>query len=84
MSASEESDDPNVVVIPVDDSLSDGNPETWPSNNAKWLYEEGDDTRWKEDLARLWVDTTGAREKGKRVEDLLCSDGRLRQIRVRR
>lgn len=71
MSASEESDDPNVVVIPVDDSLSDGKPETWPIHKTNG-FEECDDLRWKEDLATLWVETTGARENGKCCCDIRC------------
>lgn len=60
-----ESDDENVVVIPVADSLSDGDKNTWRLNDSQFKYRMIDDTRWREALAEMWVQKTGAYEQGK-------------------
>lgn len=61
----ESSDDENVVVIPVPDELSDGSEETWPLNDPNYNYRMLDDTRWRQALAEMWVQRTGAYEQGK-------------------
>lgn len=58
------SDDSNVVVIPVEDFLSDGDRGKWPSND-RYDYRKLDDTRWRDALAEMWVQKTGAYEEGK-------------------
>jgi hypothetical protein len=65
MAESDSSEDANVLVIPVDDSLSDGRKETWPLNHPKYKFEVVDDTKWRESLAEMWIENTGAREEGK-------------------
>lgn len=65
MAESDFSEDANVVVIPVDDSLSDGKRETWPLNDPKYKYRAVDDTKWREALAEMWIEDTGAKEEGK-------------------
>lgn len=72
MAESDFSEDANVVVIPVDDSLSDGMKATWPLNNPKHKYRMVDDTKWREALAEMWIEDTGAKEEGKLAGD--CSD----------
>ncbi|KAJ6000513.1 hypothetical protein N7481_000922 [Penicillium waksmanii] len=64
MAESDFSEDANVVVIPVDDSLSDGKKETWPLNDPKYKYRAVDDTKWREALAEMWIEDTGAKEEG--------------------
>lgn len=61
----ESSDDDNVVVIPVPDELSDGSEGTWPLNDPNYKYRMLDDTRWRQALAEMWVQRTGAYEEGK-------------------
>lgn len=59
------SDDENVVVIPVPDELSDGREDTWPLKDPNYKYRMLDDTRWRQALAEMWVQRTGAYEQGK-------------------
>lgn len=61
------SDDPNIVVIPVEDSKSDGLKSTWPRNGAdsRWVYSIRDDVGWRLGLAQMWVEKQmGAPEEG--------------------
>lgn len=67
MSTFDDSDDENVVVIPVSDSLSDGSEGTWRLNDAQFKYRMVDDTRWRQALAEMWVRETGAYEEGKLI-----------------
>ncbi|KAJ5629976.1 hypothetical protein N7528_003633 [Penicillium herquei] len=64
MSSGEESDDANMVVIPMDDCLSDGNRDTWPKPGGQYDYRQLDDSRWKAALATMWVEKNGAQEDG--------------------
>lgn len=59
------SDDENLVVIPVADSLSDGDEATWRLDDPQFKYRMLDDTRWRLHLAQMWVERTGASEQGK-------------------
>ena len=65
MSSNRDSEDPNVVIIPVEDYLSDGSVARWPVNDGRFDYRMLDDTRWREALAEMWVQKTGAYEEGK-------------------
>jgi hypothetical protein len=61
------SDDPNLVVIPVEDAKSDGNKAFWPVNSAdsKFIYRVRDDESWRIGLAEEWVKKQmGSLEKG--------------------
>jgi hypothetical protein len=61
------SDDPNLVVIPVDDEKSDGNKAFWPvnSSDSKFTYRVREDESWRIGLAELWVEKQlGAKEEG--------------------
>ncbi|KAF3393881.1 hypothetical protein F1880_005017 [Penicillium rolfsii] len=60
------SDDPNLVVIPVDDAKSDGNKAFWPVNtpDSKFTYRVRDDESWRIALAEDWVQKQGSREEG--------------------
>lgn len=61
------SDDPNIVVIPVEDAKSDGLKSTWPRNGAdsRWVYSVRDDVGWRLGLAQMWVEKQmGAPEEG--------------------
>lgn len=63
----EHSDDPNIVVIPVEDAKSDGLKSTWPKNgaNSRWVYSVRDDVGWRRGLAQMWVEKQiGATEEG--------------------
>lgn len=65
MSSQEDSEDPNLVIIPVEDSLSDGSLDTWPKGEeGRFTYDRIDDSKWRATLASLWVEKTGAQEKG--------------------
>lgn len=65
MSSQEDSEDSNLVIIPVEDSLSDGSLDTWPKNDeGRFTYVRIDDSKWRATLASLWVGKTGAQEKG--------------------
>ncbi|KAJ5586803.1 uncharacterized protein N7459_002568 [Penicillium hispanicum] len=64
MSSDSGSEDPNVVVIPVEDSLSDGSLDAWPKNDGRFDYRMLDDSRWRDALAEMWVQKTGAYEEG--------------------
>jgi hypothetical protein len=59
------SDDDNVVVLPVPDSLSDGDEGTWRLDDPQFKYRMIDDTRWRLALAQMWVEKTGAIIEGK-------------------
>jgi hypothetical protein len=59
------SDDDNVVVLPVPDSLSDGDESTWRLDDPQFKYRMIDDTRWRLALAQMWVEKTGAIIEGK-------------------
>lgn len=70
MSGSDDaSDDPNLVVVPLDDDLSDGKKETWPLHDAKFVYTAIDDTSWRSFLATKLVEENGASEDGKLTRD---------------
>jgi hypothetical protein len=58
LSDGELSDDPNMVVIPVEDEKSDGNKSTWPVNtsDARFVYRIRDDEPWRIGLAQMWVE----------------------------
>lgn len=69
-SGSETYEDPNRVVIPVDDSKSDGDKARWPVNNtdSRWIYRMRDDESWRIGLAEMWVEKQmGIQEEGKRA-----------------
>ncbi|KAJ5545746.1 hypothetical protein N7494_003331 [Penicillium frequentans] len=60
-------DDQNLVVIPVDPILSDGDSGTVPVTGApgnRFVYRPIDDSGWRARLAEMWVEETGAREGG--------------------
>lgn len=69
MARSEASED-SVVVLPIDDSLSDGRRDTWPKGDTKHKYRAVDDFRWRQGLAEMWIEEIGAKEQGKFVLDL--------------
>lgn len=58
------SDEENEVVLPVPDSMSDGDESTWRLNDPQFQYRMIDDTRWRVALAQMWIEKTGAVEKG--------------------
>lgn len=61
-------DDQNLVIIPVDPILSDGDSGTVPVTGApgnRFVYRPIDDSGWRVRLAEMWVEETGAREGGK-------------------
>jgi len=61
-------DDQNLVVIPVDPILSDGDLGTVPVTGApgnRFVYKPIEDSGWRVRLAEMWVEETGAREVGK-------------------
>lgn len=60
MSSDEEGEE---VVLPVPDSLSDGDESTWRLNDPQFQYRMIDDTKWRMALAEKWVEKTGAIEK---------------------
>jgi len=62
-----------MVVIPVADSLSDGDESTWRLDDPQFKYRMIDDTRWRLHLAEMWVEKTGASEKGKTLNLLSVS-----------
>ncbi|EPS27979.1 hypothetical protein PDE_02924 [Penicillium oxalicum 114-2] len=67
-SGSETYEDPNRVVIPVDDSKSDGDKARWPVNNtdSRWIYRMRDDESWRIGLAEMWVEKQmGIQEEGR-------------------
>ncbi|CEJ54084.1 hypothetical protein PMG11_00407 [Penicillium brasilianum] len=67
LSDGEVSDDPNMVVIPVEDEKSDGKKSTWPVNgpDARFIYRIRDDEGWRIGLAQMWVEKQmGALEDG--------------------
>lgn len=66
-------DDDDVVVIPVPDELSDGTEETWRLNDSQFQYRMIDDSRWRLSLAQMWVEKTGAAEKGMLLLSLLSA-----------
>ncbi|KAJ5656938.1 hypothetical protein N7507_008888 [Penicillium longicatenatum] len=64
--SNDDSDDPNLVVIPVDPLLSDGDANRWPKPGvpgARFEYTKIDDSRWRAALAEMWVKETGALEE---------------------
>ncbi|KAJ5678380.1 uncharacterized protein N7477_004013 [Penicillium maclennaniae] len=63
MSSDEENE--NEVVLPVPDSMSDGDETTWRLNDPQFKYRMIDDTRWRLALAQMWIEKTGAIETGK-------------------
>jgi hypothetical protein len=66
--SNDDSDDPNLVVIPVDPLLSDGDANRWPKTGvpgARFEYTKIDDSRWRAALAEMWVKETGALEESK-------------------
>ena len=65
MSSQDSSEDSNLVTIPVENSLSDGNIDKWPVNDTRWNYRRIDDGFWRDGLAEAWVKETGAFEPGK-------------------
>ncbi|KAJ5503558.1 Transcription-silencing protein Clr2 [Penicillium fimorum] len=60
MSSSNEDEDPNVNVIPMENFPSDGDMSTWPGGN----YTERSDSRWRELLAENWLKNMGTFEEG--------------------
>lgn len=73
----EMSDDPNTVIIPVEDEKSDGDRTTWPANDqgSRFVYSLRDDEGWRIGLAQMWVEKQmGAPEDGmwRQVFFFLC------------
>lgn len=64
MSSSSEDDDPNVNIIPMDNFVSDGDMNTWPSGGH---YFERPDIRWRELLAENWLKEMGTYEEGELI-----------------
>lgn len=59
------SDDPNTVVIPVEDEKSDGDRATWPFNDPNARFSPRNDESWRIGLAQMWVERQmGAPEEG--------------------
>lgn len=54
-------DDENFMVIPIDQTFSDGDQNTWPKGPGFGLP---DDHTYREKLASLWLQKTGAAEPG--------------------
>ncbi|KAL3463368.1 transcription-silencing protein Clr2-domain-containing protein [Aspergillus heterothallicus] len=54
-------DDSNLVVIPIDQSFSDGDPAQWPTEER---FQRPDDTFYRLKLADMWLKETGAYENG--------------------
>ncbi|KAE8379133.1 hypothetical protein BDV26DRAFT_260134 [Aspergillus bertholletiae] len=53
----------DVIIIPIDDSISDGDKSTWPTEAR---FGMPDDSNYREKLATLWLQKTGAYEEGMR------------------
>lgn len=60
-----DSSDEGVVVLPVSGFRSDGTEEMWRLNDSQFKYRQIDDSRWRQALAEMWVERTGAKEPGK-------------------
>lgn len=58
--ASDEEDD-SYFTIPISREFSDGDTSTWPVGPE---FGFPDDTKYRERLARLWLEETGAYEEG--------------------
>lgn len=69
MSSDEENE--NEVILPVPDSMSDGDETTWRLNDPQFQYRMIDDTRWRVALAQMWIEKTGAIETGTLIVSLL-------------
>ncbi|KAJ5106333.1 hypothetical protein N7456_003008 [Penicillium angulare] len=65
MSSADETDDPNLVILPVESHLSDGDESKHPPLGGPLDYRKIDDTRWRMALATMWVNKTGAQEEGR-------------------
>ncbi|KAI9931660.1 hypothetical protein MW887_010237 [Aspergillus wentii] len=59
MEDSEEDD--NIIIIPIDQSFSDGDQERWPTEE-RWAL--SDDRSWRILLAKQWLEEIGAYEQG--------------------
>lgn len=53
----------NVIIVPIDGSFSDGDKSTWPTEAR---FGMPDDSNYREKLATLWLQKTGAYEEGMR------------------
>ncbi|OJJ47796.1 hypothetical protein ASPZODRAFT_131370 [Penicilliopsis zonata CBS 506.65] len=62
MSDSEDPEKNGLITIPIDRAFSDGDKKIWPKH-FDW-EEAADDTRFREKLARLWLQKIGAFEEG--------------------
>jgi ATP-binding cassette subfamily D (ALD) long-chain fatty acid import protein len=64
MDAEEEDseDDSNLVVIPINQTFSDGDPAQWPTEER---FQRPDDSFYRLKLADMWLKETGAYENGK-------------------
>ena len=51
-----------VVIVPINRSFSDGSDSTWPKDPK---YGRPDDSVYREKLAKLWLQKTGAYENGR-------------------
>ncbi|KAL3496616.1 transcription-silencing protein Clr2-domain-containing protein [Aspergillus germanicus] len=54
-------DDPNLVVIPINQTFSDGDPAQWPTEER---FQRPDDSFYRLKLADMWLKETGAYENG--------------------
>lgn len=70
MSSSSEDDDPNVNIIPMDNFVSDGDMNTWPSGGH---YFKRPDIRWRELLAENWLKEMGTYEEGELITGFIFS-----------
>lgn len=59
--SSNDEEELDLNVIPVDSFASDGNMNTWPTGPP---YKERDDQRWRAKLATYWLKEMGSLEDG--------------------
>lgn len=55
------SSEDETMVIPINRSMSDGDPTTWPQEDK---YQEADDSIYRKKLAVMWLKQMGASEEG--------------------
>ena len=59
--AEEGEESENVIIIPIDGSVSDGDKSTWPTEAR---FGMPNDSSYREKLAMLWLQKIGAYEEG--------------------
>jgi hypothetical protein len=62
------SDDSDLVVVPLDpQSISDGDPDSWPKEER---FRRVDDKLYRQKIATMWLQRQGRYDKGEIVKSL--------------